>query len=142
MKEFNSDGLSFVYPENWTLEREDSPSGWTVHLQSPGTAYAVVCLDRELEDVQDAARAALKAFQETYPDLEATSAVAPMAGEMAVGHDMDFFSLDMPITCWTRCFYGLGGTVVVQCQVAGVDEGLYEPALRAICASMRAEEED
>jgi hypothetical protein len=59
---------------------------------------------------------------------------------MAVGHDVEFFSLDLSVTAWTRCFYGLAGTVLVLCQVSGADDEEYEPALRAICASMRSEE--
>jgi hypothetical protein len=60
---------------------------------------------------------------------------------MAIGHDIEFFSLDVPVTCWTRSFYGVAGTVLVLCQVADPDEADYESTLRAICASMRTEEE-
>ena len=61
-------------------------------------------------------------------------------GEMAIGHDMEFFSLDMVNTCWTRSFYGVGGTVFLLCQTTGADAEDYEPALRGIGASMRQEE--
>jgi hypothetical protein len=140
-KEFTADGLSFVYPDDWTLEREDSPTGWTVTLQSPGSAFAVVYLNRELPPIEQVALTTLEALQAEYPHLEAESAVETIAGEMAVGHDIEFFSLDMPVMCWTRSFYGPAGTVLVQCQVPSPEEVEYEPALRAICASMRAEEE-
>ena len=39
LKLFNENGLSFRYPANWTLEREDSEQGWTVSVQSPDTAF-------------------------------------------------------------------------------------------------------
>ena len=26
------------------------------------------------------------------------------------GHDIEFFSVDVPTICWTRSFYGLAGT--------------------------------
>jgi hypothetical protein len=141
MKHFSEDGLSFDYPDEWTVEREDGPDGWNVSLQSPGTAFALVRLDRTLPVVEDVAATALEALREDYPALEATSAVESMAGEMAIGHDIEFISLDLTNACWTRCFYGPAGTVLVLCQVSDVDEADYEPALRALCASIRAGED-
>jgi hypothetical protein len=137
---FHEDGISFVCPEGWSLEREPTEDGWTVTLQSPGTAFAMVRLDKSMPAVQDVAAATLEALRTDYPELEADNAIETIAGEMAVGHDIDFFSLDLSVTAWTRCFYGLAGTVLVLCQVSGADEDEYEPALRAICASMRSEE--
>ena len=32
---------------------------------------------------------------------------------MAVGHDINFFSLDLTNTCWTRSLYGDRGTLLV-----------------------------
>ena len=51
---------------------------------------------------------------------------------MAVGHDMEFFSLDIANLAWTRCFFGPAGTVLVLCQCSDADEAGHEPALRAI----------
>ena len=53
---------------------------------------------------------------------------------------MRFFSLDLTNTCWTRCFYSNVGTVLVLAQSSDLDLDDYEPALRAICASLRVEE--
>jgi len=141
MKHFDEDGLSFDYPDEWTLQREPSEEGWTVTLQSPGTAFALVTLDRGMPPVEEVAEAALNALKEDYPSLEATSAVEPVGGEVAVGHDVEFFSLDANVSCETRCFYGAAGTVLVLCQVTGLDASDYESVLGAIRASMRSEEE-
>src|SRR3954453_2329851 len=110
MQYFNEDGLSFSYPDEWRREREESPEGWAVTLQSPGTAFALVRIDRDLPQAEDVALTALEALKEDYPTLEGESAVETMAGEMAIGHDIEFFSLDLTTTAWTRCFYGLAGT--------------------------------
>jgi hypothetical protein len=141
MKDFNEDGLSFSYPEDWKLDREDDADGWTLSLQSPGTAFAMIRLDQELPTTEEVATTALEALKDDYPALEAQSAIDMLAGEMAIGHDVDFFSLDMATTCWTRSFYGAAGTVLVMCQVSDIDQETYEPALRGICASMRSEAE-
>jgi hypothetical protein len=141
MKDFNEDGLSFSYPEDWKMEREDDADGWTVSLQSAGTAFAMIRLDQEMPTTEAVAMTALEALKDDYPALEAQSAIDMLAGEMAVGHDVEFFSLDMGTTCWTRSFYGAAGTVLVMCQVSDIDQETYEPALRGICASMRSEAE-
>jgi hypothetical protein len=140
MKEFSEDGLSFAYPDDWTLEREEGPSGWVVSVERPGMTF-VVELDREMPPTEQVAMSALEALKADYPGLQATPAIENLAGEMAIGHDIEFFSLDVPVTCWTRSFYGVAGTVLVLCQVADPDEADYEPTLRAICASMRTEDE-
>jgi hypothetical protein len=138
MKDFSEDGLSLCYPDDWQIEREPTPEGWTVLLQSPGTAFATISLNREMPTTEEMALTAMEAMKEDYPSLEAESAVDMLAGEMAVGHDIEFFTLDMGTTCWTRSFYGAAGTVLVLCQVSELDRETYEPALRGICASMRA----
>jgi hypothetical protein len=139
MKEFSADGLSFSYPDDWEIERDTTAEGWTVSLQSPGAAFAVVHLDRTMPLTEEVAAKALATLEEDYPKLEAQPALDMMAGEMAVGHDVEFFSLDLAVTCWTRSFYAPAGTVMVLCQASDVGEEVHEPALRALCASMRVE---
>ena len=141
MKEFSEDGLSFSYPDDWQIEREASPNGWMVSLQSPGTAFAMISMDRDMPTTEEVALAALEAMKEDYPNLEAESAVDMLAGEMAVGHDLQFFTLDLATSCWTRSFYAPGGTVLVLGQISDIDMETYEPALRVVFASMRAEME-
>lgn len=135
-KEFSSDGLVFVYPDNWCLEREDTDKGWTVSLQSPGTAFMMVSLRQDIPSVDRLAETALIALREDYADLEADERIDSIAGQPAVGHDIRFFSLDLTNTCWTRIFCIPQGTVLVLCQTDDLELPEREPVLRAICASM------
>src|SRR5690348_14447217 len=137
--EFEDGGIRFRYPENWRLEREDNQDGWTVTIQSPGTAFMTVTLDEEMPSTEEMAATALAAMKEVYPDLEADDCVDSLAGQPAVGHDMRFFSLDLTNTCWTRSFYSSRGTVLVLCQTNDLEEN--EPILRAICASLEVDDE-
>jgi hypothetical protein len=138
---FQEDGISFRYPEDWRLEREEADGGWTVLLQSPGTAFLTLTTDSNLPSQEDMAETALEALRADYPGLESEARVDTLAGQMAVGHDIRFFSLDLTNTCWTRSFYSAAGTVLVLCQSSDLDLEEHEPALRAICASLRVEEE-
>lgn len=137
--EFNDAGLQFRYPENWKLEREDSEEGWTVSVQSPATAFMMICFREDRPDTQELADAALQTLKEDYEELEAEDSVERVAGQKAVGHDIRFFSLDLPNTCWTRSFYSGSGTVLVLCQVNDLEQETNEPVLRAMCASLKVD---
>jgi len=141
MAEFSDGGIRFRYPENWVLEREDNDSGWTVSVQSPGTAFLMVCLREDTPAIDEVADAALAALKDDYPELEYDQCIDSVAGQPAVGHTVRFFSLDLTNTCWTRSFYSDAGTILVMCQTNDLEMEKHEPALRAICASLHVEEE-
>jgi hypothetical protein len=138
---YQADGVSFRYPDNWRLDREESADGWTVLLQSPGTAFLTLTCDQSGASTEEIAAAALEALREEYPALEASPQVDTLAGQMAVGHDIEFFSLDLTNTCWTRSIDSAAGTLLVLCQTNDLELEEYEPVLRAICASLAVEEE-
>ena len=140
LRTFSDDGLAFDYPAHWKVDREESEDGWAVTLQSPGAGFTVVRLERTMPDVVEVVEAALAVLKAEYAALEATSAIETIAGEMAVGHDIDFISLDIANRAWTRCFFGPAGTVLILCQLSDLDDVEIEDALRAISASMRVEE--
>ena len=140
VKQFDEDGVSFRYPDDWALEREEAENGWTATLQSKGTAFLVVTLDRAMPEPQQMVHAALEALRSEYPQLDADAAVDMVAGEMAVGHDIAFFSFDLPVTAWTRSLYCGAGTLLVYWQANDLELPTTEPVLRAICASLRVEE--
>ena len=139
--QFQDAGIRFQYPENWRLEREDTDAGWTVSVQSPETAFLMLCLREDMPSTDQMTETALEALREEYPDLEADDCVDSLAGQPAIGHDIRFFSLDLTNTCWTRCFYSSNGTVLVLCQFNDLESEKNEPVLRAICASIEVEDE-
>ena len=129
---FERDGIRFQHPANWTLEQEaDADGGWSVTLLSPETAFLLMTLR------PDADNAAQLADQ----TLDADNAIGTFAGQLAIGHEIDFLTLDVAVTCWTRCVQTLAGPLLVMCQVSEFEHEQHEPVLRAICASMTIEEE-
>jgi hypothetical protein len=140
-RQFEESGVRFRYPDNWRLEREDSDHGWTVSLYGPDTAFVMVACDETMPAPEEMAAAALDALKTDYPNLEAEETIDSLAGQMAVGHDVRFFSLDMTNTCWTRSLYTAAGTVLVLCQTNDLELEQSEPVLRAICASMEVEQD-
>jgi hypothetical protein len=139
-RQYQGDGVSFQYPDDWRLDREENEDGWTVLLQSPGTAFMTLTCDHSGASTEEVANAALEALQADYPALEARPQVDSLAGQMAIGHDIQFFSLDLTNTCWTRSIYGDDGTMLVLCQTNDLELEEYEPVLRAICSTLTVEE--
>ncbi|MFM7151907.1 MAG: hypothetical protein ACKO23_18935 [Gemmataceae bacterium] len=138
---FNADGLTLEYPDTWKLVKEDGEEGWTVTIQSPGAAFAMIQLDRNLPDPQQMVEEAMATLKADYPQLDAESAIETLGGEMAIGDDYEFLSLDMVNSGWTRSFYALAGTVFLLCQYSDAEEDDYLPSLQAICKSIRIDEE-
>lgn len=140
IKNFDRDGIQFQYPANWTLDLDEGGNGWTVVLQSPATAFALISLRPDADTPSQVATEALDALKQEYSELEADQAIDNIAGQPAVGHDIEFLTLDTSIICWTRCFESSAGPVLVLCQTSEYDREMNEPVLRAICASIQTED--
>jgi hypothetical protein len=139
--QFSKDGISFQYPDNWRLSREETENGWTVTVQSPDTAFFVLTRDTDMPDVGDMIETALEALRSEYPDLEADEALQTLAERPAMGHDIRFFSLDLTNSCSTRCFDTESATIFIMWQANDLELDEVEPVFRAMCASLSVEEE-
>ena len=77
---FREGSLSFRYPDNWQLEREDNDHGWTVSVYSPSTAFLTLSLDTDYPDTERVAATVLEAMRSEYPELEADERAEQFAG--------------------------------------------------------------
>src|SRR4051812_35030856 len=110
---FERQGIEFQYPDNWTTEVEEFESGWSVAIQSPGTAFMTLTFDESYPGVGEFADYALEAIQAEYKDLDAEPTVEPMCGQPAIGYDVQFFSLDLTNSCQIRSFAVDTGTLLM-----------------------------
>jgi hypothetical protein len=102
---FDDRGVLFRYPDGWELDVTDDGPLTTISLHSTtGPAFALVTLDDSRPDPSEVVDQALDVMREEYPDLDATPARETIDGHKAVGHDVEFFSLDMTSACAIRCF--------------------------------------
>ena len=141
MHSFDRDGIAFRYPENWRVEAEEGDGGWTVTLTSPQTAFVIVSLRPDARDPADLADQTLDALKAEYKELDADNAVETLSGQLAIGHDIDFLTVDTAITCRTRCLETSAGPLLLMTQVSEYDRERNEPVLRAIVASLHVDEE-
>jgi hypothetical protein len=140
MQTFSRSGVTFQYPANWELELDEAADGgWTATLQSRETAFLLVSLRPDADDPAQVADESLVALRAEYQELDAEDAVETFAGQVAIGHNIDFLTVDTPIVCWTRCVETSEGPLLVLCQTSEYDRAANEPVLRAICASFTIE---
>jgi hypothetical protein len=137
---FDENGVTFLYPENWQLEREDHEAGWSVSVLSPETAFLTVSYHENVPEFGRLADSALEALRDDYPDLESEPATDTLAGQPAVGHNVRFFSFDLTNTAWVRGIPCESGSLLVLCQVTDLELDRNEPVLRAICKSLTIDE--
>jgi hypothetical protein len=133
---FKRDGLSFQYPENWTVSPEPYGGGWSVTVQSPATAFLTLTLDERVPGMGELADVALEALRSEYKELDAEPVGATLAGRPAVGYDVEFFSLDLTNTCLIRSFATAAGTVLAVAEATDLEETNLA-VLRAMLASIR-----
>jgi hypothetical protein len=102
---YDDRGIRFEYPNDWELEVTDDGPLTTVAVQAPGgLAFALVTMDDNCPAPAEVADQALEALREEYPVLDAVPALETINGHRAVGHDVEFFSLDMTNSCTIRSF--------------------------------------
>ena len=102
---FEDHGLHFEYPSSWELEVTDHGQVMTVAVQDPGgLGFALITTDESRPDPADVADAALEAMREEYPDLDAAPAMETINEQVATGHDVEFFAMDMTNAASIRCF--------------------------------------
>jgi hypothetical protein len=79
---------------------------------------------------------ALRAMREEYPGLDASPALETITGHRAVGHDVEFISLDMTNACAIRCFRTDRQTVLVFAQWSDLEDAETTDLIAAIRRSV------
>ncbi len=135
--EFNSLGVSFQYPDNWTLDDADALAGReSVTVYSPGGAFWSVAVHPRSRDPARLAMAAVKAMEEEYEGLESEEAREIVAGRETLGYDMSFFYLDLTNTARVRCLRTPTATYCVFCQAEDREFDEVRTVFRAMTARL------
>lgn len=136
-------GIRFEYPDDWELEVNDDGPITMVSVQSNGgLAFALVTVDETRPAPAAMADEALSAMREEYPTLDAVPALETIGGHRAVGHDVEFISLDMTNACAIRCFRTPRRTVMVFGQWSDLEAEESEPQIQGVCRSLQETDSD
>ena len=129
--------FEFLYPDGWALDEARTGEGFTVSLQSPYSMFVLVSYYDAVLDPKKLADQALETMTEEYDELDSVPISVSIAKLPAVGHDVNFFSLDLTNTCWIRAFISGSHSVLIFAQTSDLDLERGELAFRGICASLK-----
>lgn len=133
---FDNDVIRFQYPENWQVDRQDTEDGWTVSVQSPGTAFLLISGYTERPDVQEVLDSTLQAMKQDYPELESDPVSEKIASHVSKGIDINFLSLDTVSSCQLRAFRSRSSTFLILSQYSSFDSPTAVAVLEAIRKNM------
>ncbi len=137
---YNQSGVSFAYPENWTLDEDsDDEARLSVTVTSPNTAFWTLLVYNETLDLSHVVEQAVDALKAEYPVLETTEAIDEVAGEPLSGLDANFFYLDLTSTCRVRARHVGGSTYLMMSQAEDREFERVDPVFGAITQSLLTE---
>jgi hypothetical protein len=100
---FDRLGISFQYPDNWTLDDSDALLGHkSVTVYSPGGAFWSVAIHSGTAEPAKLAAAVVDTMKQEYQGLEAEPIEESIAGHELVGYDLAFYCLDLTNTAHVR----------------------------------------
>lgn len=112
-----------LYPPNWKVEESGDELDRMVEIEAPGgLAWMTLSIhsDRSAEDLLQEALGAMKG---EYDGLAEQAIEAAIDGQPAQGYDLDFISLDFPISGLLRAIETPDGGMLIQGQWSNVDIG-------------------
>ena len=134
---FQKLGISFQYPDNWTLDEEDALAGRkSVTVYSPGGAFWSVAVHPGSADPAQLTKAAVDALKQEYKQVEAEETREVLAGWKMIGYDLSFFYLDLTSTARIRCLRADQATYTVFCQAEDREFDEIELVFRAMTTSL------
>ena len=137
---FNRLGISFQYPDNWTLDDADAILGrHTVTVYSPGGAFWSVAIHSGSAEPDKLVVAAAEAMKQEYEGLEAEMARETVAGHELLGCNLAFCCLDLTNTAWIRSLRIAQSTYMVFCQAEDREFEQVENVFRAMTTSLLSE---
>lgn len=110
---YGDKGLRFDYPENWEFEGSEEGEIRTLSAVEPdGLAFVIITIDPARPDPAEIAAVALETMREDYPDLDSLPVAESFNGHAAVGHDVEFMTLDLSNSAVIRCFRTSSRTIL------------------------------
>ncbi|MEN6451777.1 MAG: hypothetical protein ABFC96_14905 [Thermoguttaceae bacterium] len=137
---FDSLGISFQYPDNWTLDDSDALLGRkSVTVYSPGGAFWTVTIHPGSADPAKLVAAVVDAMKREYEGLEAEPAEETVAGHELAGYDLAFYCLDLTNTAIIRGLRAGEATYTIFCQAEDREFNQMGGVFRAMTASLLME---
>jgi hypothetical protein len=135
--QFRQFGLSFLYPENWVIDRDEAPAdGKSVTIYSPGGGFWSVAVHPGSADPLKLADAAVQTMKLEYKDMEIVEVHETVSGREMVGFDMNFFLFDFTNTAQIRSLKCNQNTYTIFCQAEDQEYAQISEVFRAMTVSL------
>lgn len=137
---FNRLGISFQYPENWTLDDTDAILGrHSVTVFSPGGAFWSVAVHSASTDRDELIETVVEAMKHEYYSLEADDVCETIAGHELLGKNLAFYCLDLTNTAQIRTLQIAQFIYTIFCQGDDREFERVENVFKAITMSFLSE---
>ncbi len=134
---FENFGISFQYPDNWSLEREPSREGCkAVSVVSPDGAFWTIAIHPRLTDPTKLIKATEEALEEEYSPVEVDEVNETIGEHEALGSDFGFYCLDMIGAAQIRCFTTSQAVYAIYCQAEDREFAQLTDVFRAMTVSL------
>lgn len=94
-KQYSGLGLTFLYPDTWTISEEPSDGRPAVSLENPGSSFLSICSMPLDEDPAEMLAEAAEAMNAEYEDVESEPLLTEIAGREYEGIVQRFYYLDL-----------------------------------------------
>jgi hypothetical protein len=136
---FNRFGLAFDYPENWSVDTDDSQDRYAaVTVYSPEGGFWSVSGHATGGEPQALSQAVLQQMRQEYRDLDSEPAEEVVGGRMLAGCDMNFYCLDLTNTAQVRTLETPEAIYLFFCQAEDREWDRIAPVFAAMTASFVA----
>ena len=135
--EYSNFGVQFIYPDDWLLVDEEA-NQWPrrVSVQSPNSGFWELQAYPARFQPEDLAQQTLQAFSEEYEGVESEPVSEPISDQVATGYNLEFFCLDLLVTCQVRSFRLGGQTILLICQAESAEFELRRKVFEAMTLSL------
>jgi hypothetical protein len=135
--QFNSLGISFQYPDNWTLDDSDARLGRkSVTVYGPGGAFWSVTIHVGHADPNEVSAAVVEAMKQEYDSLEAEPVEETISDRSLLGFDLAFYCLDLTSTAWVRSLRVAKTTYTIFCQAEDREFAQFRMVFLAMTTSL------
>ena len=134
---FDKLGISFQYPDNWTLDDSDAVLGRkSVTVYSPGGAFWTVAIHSGTADPAKLAATIVETMKKEYSGLEVDESRETIAGYELIGYDLAFYYLDLISTALVRSLRVAHTSYTIYCQAEDREFDRVQLVFRAMTTSL------
>jgi len=133
---FNQFGLAFEYPDNWSVDTDDSGGRHaTVTVYTPEGGFWAVSAHAAGPAPEQLTAAVVVQMRQEYQDLDVEPAQHSVLGQQLVGYDFNFYCLDLTNTAQVRLLTKPRAVYLFLCQAEDREWDAVSPVFAAMTQS-------